>query len=127
MADEKKTILVVDDEPDVREYITAMLEDNGYLVKTANDGQQALDAMAQGLPDLITLDVSMPEKSGVRLYRDMKESDERKHVPIIMITGVDSTFEKFISSRKQVSAPDGYIQKPIDQTKLLELVKKLTS
>jgi CheY-like chemotaxis protein len=127
MADEKKKILVVDDEPDIRDYITAILEDNGYLVTTANDGQQALDEIAKGLPDLITLDVSMPEKSGVRFYRDMKENDERKHVPIIMITGVDSSFEKFISSRKQVPAPDGFINKPIDQAKLLELVKKLTS
>jgi CheY-like chemotaxis protein len=127
MTDQKKTILVVDDETDIRDYISTVLEDNGFDTLVAADGQQALESIKKGKPDLITLDVSMPERSGVRFYRDVKESEEYKKIPVVIISGVDASFEKFISSRHQVPPPDGYIRKPIDQAELVDLVRKLTS
>ncbi|MCP4601945.1 MAG: response regulator [Proteobacteria bacterium] len=127
MTDEKKTILVIDDEPDTLVYISSLLEDNGYDVVTAKDGVDALDKVKQGPPDLITLDITMPEKSGVRFYRDMKESDEWKNIPIIIVTGISKDFEKFISSRRQVPPPEGYVSKPIDQDEILKLAKSLTA
>ncbi len=125
MADAKKTVLVVDDEPDVLEYLSTLLQDNGYQTVTAKDGADALNKVKAGAPDLITLDITMPEKSGVRFYRDMKESEQYKNIPIIIVTGVTGDFEKFISTRSQVPAPDGYLAKPIDRDTILELVKKL--
>jgi CheY-like chemotaxis protein len=125
MADAKKTVLVVDDEPDVLEYLSTLLQDNGYQTVTAKDGADALNKVKAGAPDLITLDITMPEKSGVRFYRDMKESEQYKKIPIVIVTGVTGDFEKFISTRSQVPAPDGYLSKPIDRDKFLELVKKL--
>ncbi len=127
MTDVKKTVLIVDDEPDTRDFLTALLEDNGFATVTAADGVQALTAVQASRPDLISLDITMPEKSGVRFYRDMKESDEFKDIPIIMVTGVSDDFEKFISSRRQVPPPEGYVSKPIDKEKLLELARQLTS
>ena len=94
---------------------------------SAKDGSEALDKIKEGLPDLITLDITMPEKSGVRFYRDMKENDAWKDVPVIIITGISKDFEKFISTRSQVPPPDGYLSKPIDREDLLKLVEKLTS
>jgi CheY-like chemotaxis protein len=125
MADAKKLVLVVDDEPDVRTFITAVLEDHGYRTVTAADGVQALERVAAEQPALITLDVSMPEKSGVRCYRDLRENDATKSIPIVLITGVSDEFQKFISTRKQVPPPDGYLSKPITADGLLATVRKL--
>ena len=124
MADRKK-ILVVDDEPDIVTYLTTLLEDNGYATRSAKDGQEALASIEEALPDLVTLDITMPEKSGVRFYRDLKENEARRHVPVIMVTGVMAEFEGFISSRRQVPPPEGYLSKPIDPHELLTRVRDL--
>lgn len=123
MAD--KTILIIDDEPDTRTYFSTLLEDNGYNTITADNGEEGLAKVRGTRPDLITLDVTMPEMSGVKFYRKMREDAGLKDVPIIIITGVSEDFQTFISSRKQVPPPDGYLAKPIDQNELLNLVKKL--
>lgn len=125
MANVKKTVLVIDDEPDTCVYISSLLEDNGFATVIAKDGDDALRKVKESLPDLITLDITMPERSGVRFYRDMKENTQFKHIPIIMVTGIAKDFEKFISSRKKVPPPEGYVTKPIDQAKFLELAKGL--
>ena len=125
MSTGSKTILVVDDEPDTRVFLTTLLEDNGFLTRTANDGDQALAAIKESVPDLISLDVTMPEKSGVRFYREMRESPEWKDIPIIIVTGVSGEFERFISTRKAVPPPDGYMPKPIDKARYLEIVRGL--
>ena len=123
----KKRILVIDDEPDVRTFFTTLLEDSGYETDTAEDGQDALGKVEAQRPDLITLDVTMPEKSGVRFYRDMRENEGYKDIPIIIITGISEDFKKFISTRSQVPPPDGYLAKPIDEQEFLETVAKLLS
>ena len=75
MESEKKVVLIVDDEPDFRVYLSTFLEDNGFLTVTAKDGDEALAKVQRNRPDLITLDITMPEKSGVRFYREMKDGD----------------------------------------------------
>ena len=126
MTEAKKTVLVVDDEPDTRVFLTTLLEDNGYTTVEAADGVEALDAVKKSRPGVVSLDITMPEKSGVKFYREMRESDEWKDIPIIIVTGVSGDFEKFISTRKQVPPPEGYLSKPIDKQKLLDLVRELT-
>ena len=125
MAEDKKTILVVDDEPDVVTFISTVLTDHGYDTITAKDGVEALDRVKQRRPDLISLDITMPEKSGVKFYREMRESDEYKDIPIVIVTGLSDDFQKFISTRKQVPPPDGYLSKPIGADDVLGAVKKL--
>lgn len=123
----KKKILIVDDEQDILTYLSTLLEDNGYNTVLAKNGEEALKQMEAALPDLITLDISMPGKSGVKFYRDMKADDRWKHIPIIIITGVSEDFKKFISSRQQVPPPEGYLSKPIEKEEILALVKKFTA
>jgi CheY-like chemotaxis protein len=125
MADERKTVLVVDDEPDTREYLTTVLEDNGYATLSAKDGNEAVSYLEQNPPDLVTLDITMPEKSGVSVYRKLRSDDDLKHVPVIIITGISDDFEKFISTRRQVPPPDGYLHKPVEHAQLLHMVKTL--
>ncbi len=127
MSIDKKTILTVDDEPDFRMYLSTFFEDNGFSTIVAEDGVQALATVKENRPDLITLDITMPEKSGVKFYREMKESDEFSSIPIIIITGIAKDFQKFISSRKQVPPPEGYFAKPPELDELLEAVNKLIS
>ena len=125
MADDAKTILVVDDDPDAREFLSTVLQDNGFAVTTANDGTEAIAMIEQSPPDLVALDITMPEKSGVAVYRRLKEDDQLKAVPVIVVTGISDDFKKFISSRRQVPPPEGYISKPVDHEQFLKMVKGL--
>jgi CheY-like chemotaxis protein len=127
MAEGSKKILVVDDEPDTRTFLTTVLEDNGYRTEQVADGEQAIEAIEKDPPDLITLDISMPEKSGVSVYRRVKESGSYKDIPVIIITGISNDFKRFISTRRQVPPPDGYISKPVDHEEFLRLVGELLS
>ncbi len=127
MASHKKKVLIIDDEPDTCTYFSSLLEDNDYEIEIAYDGEEGFAKLRAALPDLITLDISMPEKSGVKFYREIKENDRWKDIPVIIITGVSDDFRKFISSRRQVPPPEGYISKPIDPEEFLKLVDELTS
>ncbi len=125
MADDMKTVLVVDDEPDARDFLGTVLEDNGYATVMARDGVEAISILEAGAPDLVTLDITMPEKSGVAVYRRLKEDDQLKSIPVIIVTGVSGEFEKFISTRRQVPPPEGYISKPVDHEQFLKMVAEL--
>lgn len=125
MADGSKTILVVEDSPDEREFLVSVLTDAGYEVVQAVDGTEAVARIESQAPDLVTLDITMPEKSGVAVYRRLKEDDALKGIPVIIVTGISEDFKKFISTRKQVPPPEGYVTKPVDHEELLGLVAKL--
>jgi len=125
MAEDVKTIMVVDDDPDAREFLVTVLTDNGFATVTARDGLEAISLLEQQTPDLVTLDITMPEKSGVAVYRKLREDDRFKGVPVIIITGVSDDFKKFISSRRQVPPPDGYISKPVDHEQFVSMVQGL--
>ncbi|MCG8614954.1 MAG: response regulator [Desulfobacterales bacterium] len=84
-ASEKK-VLVVDDEPDVRNFLTTCIQDAGFSVDSAVDGQEALEKIQAEVPDLMTLDMVMPRKSGIELIRTLRQSDEWATLPIIVIT-----------------------------------------
>jgi CheY-like chemotaxis protein len=125
MADDVKTVLVVDDEPDAREFLTTVLEDNGYVATAARDGTEAISMLEDKAPDLVTLDITMPEKSGVAVYRRLREDEQFAAIPVIIITGVSDDFKQFISSRRKVPPPDGYISKPVDHAQFIDMVKGL--
>ena len=125
MADDAKTVLVVDDDPDAREFLSTVLQDNGFAVITANDGTEAIEVIEQSPPDLITLDITMPEKSGVAVYRRLKEDEQFKAIPVIVVTGISDDFKKFISNRRQVPPPEGYINKPVDHEQFLKMATDL--
>ncbi len=125
MVDESKTVLVVDDDPDAREFLTTVLNDNGIATATAKDGAEAIAMIEQDAPALVALDITMPEKSGVAVYRRLKEDEMLKAIPVIIITGVSDDFKRFISTRRQVPPPEGYISKPVDHDEFLTMVKEL--
>jgi CheY-like chemotaxis protein len=131
---QSKRILIVDDEPDVVSYLSTLLKEAGYAIVTAANGQEGLDLARRERPDLVSLDITMPEKSGVRFYREMREDEQLTGVPIVIVTGVanpwagpdgSGSFEKFISSRKQVAPPDAFFEKPIDPDEYLKKIGEL--
>lgn len=125
MQEAGKMILVVDDDPDARTFLTTVLQDNGYRTCEAADGEEALAVMKEHPPDLIALDITMPVKSGVAVYRALKQSEDLMQIPVIIVTGISDDFRRFISTRSQVPPPEGYISKPIDHEQLVSMVEGL--
>ncbi len=124
-ADPRKKVLIVDDETDVVTYLSAFFEDQGFTVITAANGKEAFAQAVSQRPDLITLDITMPEESGVRAYRDLQENQVTSGIPVIIVTGISTDFKHFIASRKQVKPPAAYFEKPINREELLNKVKEL--
>ncbi len=126
-----KKILVVDDEPDVCAYLARLFQDNGFETTSASDGAQALEMVRRERPDLVTLDLSMPNKSGVGFYREIRSAPEYKGLPVVFVTAVagpggdSGVAERFYGSRRQVPPPDGFVAKPVDPEEMLQLVRKL--
>jgi len=124
---EKKKILIVDDEPDVLTYLTALFQDNGYETLTADDGIKGFDLAKSDNPDLITLDITMPDQSGVRTYRYYKESNELKDIPVIIVTAIGDSMLSFLKKLAGFPEPEGFMTKPIDEDALLRMVSDLLS
>lgn len=122
---EARTILIVEDEPDVAAYLQAFFEDNGFNAVVAADGKEGFEKAKAGHPDLITLDITMPEESGVRMLRDLQAGEATADIPVVIITGVAHAFKRFIETRKQVRPPAGYFEKPIDRQELLAKVNEI--
>lgn len=124
-----KKILIIDDEPDVLTFLGTLLRKNGYDVVEAADGVEGMKKVLEENPDLVCLDLLMPEKTGIKMYHEMRKDDSLKSVPVIMVTGFMTPkvgrmdFKKFIHERS-IPAPEGYIEKPIDKDRFLAAVKE---
>ncbi len=112
-----KKILVIDDDPVIVKYLTSIFTDNGYETCTASDGVQALEITKKEKPDLITLDLEMPEEWGTRYYRKLSKDKALKAIPVIVISGMQSRH----LSIKDAAA---YLSKPFDPDKLMAVVRK---
>ena len=121
---EKKRILVVDDEADQRTWLTTLLQDNGYETVEAEDGEAGLAQAGNGV-DLITLDISMDNESGLGMFRKLQGAPETASIPVVMITGVAREFKQFVERARQVRNPDAYFEKPVDRQALLRKIEEL--
>ena len=112
-----RKILVVDDEEDVRMFLTTVFEDAGAEVVTATDGDEAIVMAAEHKPDLISLDLSMPGKDGVEAFVELRKNPETEEIPVCVVTG-HPEFRQVIYDRP-VTPPEGYLGKPVDEDKLV--------
>jgi CheY-like chemotaxis protein len=124
-----KKIMVIDDEPDVVTFLTTLLEESGYDTASAGDGVAGLEKIREDPPDLICLDLLMPEKTGIILYREIRKDDRLKDIPVIMITGFAAPefplidFKRFITKRS-IPPPEVFMEKPIDRQALLNAIRE---
>ena len=133
-----KRVLVIDDNQNTVKYLSVVLSEHGYEVSSACDGEQGLEMIRQSKPDLITLDVMMPKKSGLTLFKIIKKDEQLKDIPILMLTGVagileeeeahkDDTFEHPYDSLREalktairkmrqdgLVKPEMFVDKPVD-------------
>lgn len=113
-------ILIVDDEPASVRYLSMVLKDEGYKVRIALNGQAALDTLTTKLPDLILLDITMPDMSGFKVCQHLKASKQYKEIPVIFLSGLEKTVDKIKGF--QVGGID-YITKPFAPEEVLARVK----
>ena len=127
----RKKILVLDDEANVSTYLETLFQDNGYDTVSAADGSEGMEKLRSEKPDLVTLDISMPEKSGVRFYRELRDDPELGGTLVVVVSAVTGyggrpeDFQKFMSTRKHLAPPNGFVPKPIDRDELLKVIKDL--
>jgi len=122
-------ILVVDDDPDMREAVQMILESADYTVVTAEDGEECLSKLKEELPDLLILDLLMPRMDGFEVCKALKDPRLAKyaHIPIIILSSVQEgvsqrRYELETGVRLDV---DDYVEKPIEGSVLLERVGKI--
>jgi DNA-binding response OmpR family regulator len=112
-----KKILIVDDDPAVVQFLEDIFQDNGYATVSAFNGAQGLEKVAAEKPDLITLDMDMPEKGGTLFYSGLRKLENLKDTPVIVISGV--------GPRPPVIKKDiPTLQKPVAPAELLALVEQ---
>jgi CheY-like chemotaxis protein len=127
----RKKVLIVDDELNVRIYVSTLFETSGYTPIATRNGKEGLQKAKALSPDLIILDVMMPEVGGVTMYRELKIDPQLKDIPVIMLTGVGKkSFSHYlkmlnIQVKDPMPEPEAYMEKPLDHEKLLELAEQL--
>lgn len=136
-----KKILVVDDEPDSVDFLSSILEENGYDYISAYDGVEGLELARKEKPDLILLDLIMPEKSGIKMFQELKGEPELRKIPVVVVSGVSEVtgvdFKNFIfkqplkDDRKvgttgdtKFTGPDAFVEKPIKPDELIEVIEE---
>jgi DNA-binding response OmpR family regulator len=116
-----KTILVIEDEPELLGYLRSVLEEQGYVCIAVSDGAEGMAAAKTRRPDLICLDVCLPEKSGVALFRDLVADPETRRIPMLLVTGITRDYERLLPGRGTV-APVEIVAKPIERDEFLAKV-----
>ncbi|MFH1844149.1 MAG: response regulator [bacterium] len=123
-------VLVVDDEPDIREFLASVLEDAGMEVETAEDGNVALERIKARTPDLVSLDLVMPGKSGIRLLHELRKNNEWSRIPVVIVTGHarDTDIKKDLDAvlaESTMSGPSSFLEKPVTPQGYLENICRL--
>lgn len=117
-----QTVLVVDDDPSVRSVLKQMLEKQGLIVRTAPDGAHALDMVRSEAPDLVLLDIMMPNLTGLDVCRQLKGALETRLIPVVLVTGLDDRADRLAGIE---AGADDFLSKPFDRAELIARVQSL--
>ncbi len=125
-----KKILIIDDEPDVVAYLKVLLESNGYKSYSARDIKTALQLVKEINPDLICLDIVMPNETGISFYMKLQQEKKFRKIPVIIISGIIESekfdFHSYVKD-SSIPAPKCYMEKPLDIKKFIQNIKRLTN
>ena len=123
-----KKILAIDDEVDTLTFYSEVLEDYNFIPITAENGAEGLKKAREEKPDLILLDIMMPQKSGMKTYKELKKDPELKDIPVIIITGISMAVDfKSLLSRAATGkiSPDSHLGKPVTADDLIKEIRKV--
>lgn len=118
-----KRIMIVEDDPDMADIIKLVMEDAGYETTSIYSGRECLHRIKEVKPDLVLLDIMMPEMDGWEVHRRLKEDEETKDIPIIAVTAKTQSIDKMIGLH--VVGVSDYITKPFGRKELVDSVKKV--
>ena len=116
---------------DARDFVSAVLEDNGYSAMSASNGDEAMEVIRQNKPDAVIMDILMPKQSGIKLYRELKLSENYKDIPVIIYSGIPRRTllraQAALSETQGESVPDpeAYLEKPVTPRRLADTIKKV--
>ena len=116
-------VLVVDDDEEIRTFLTTLMTDEGAAALQAADGDEALATAIRAKPDLITLDLSMPGRDGIETFCDLRQNPATELIPVCIITG-HPEFRKVIYDRP-VTPPEGFIEKPCDPDHVVKTIRRI--
>jgi two-component system, OmpR family, response regulator VicR len=123
MAEMNKKVVYIEDESEMIDLVRLILSRKGYDVIGANSGREGLDTIRQKLPDLVLLDLMMPDMDGWDVYQQMKSVEATRDIPVIVITAKAQSIDKVLGLH--IAKVDDYISKPFSPQELVESVEKV--
>lgn len=124
----RKTILIIDDDPDVRMFVSGLMKSSGYRALSAENRISALEKASRQQPDCIILNCMMDGEDGMVLYKTLKTHDELKQIPVVMVSPVSEGIisQHWILRQAAVAGPDGFVQSLPEAGKIVEIIGSLT-
>jgi DNA-binding response OmpR family regulator len=123
MAEEKRTVVCIEDEPEMIDLVKLILGRKGFELVGAVGGREGLETVRKLKPDLVLLDLMMPDMDGWEVYQQMKADDELKNIPVIVVTAKAQSIDKVLGLH--IAKVDDYVTKPFGPQELLQSVNKV--
>nr|HID14506.1 response regulator transcription factor [Anaerolineae bacterium] len=123
MAEEKKVVVCIEDEPEMIDLVKLILGRKGFDLVGAVGGREGLETVRRLKPDLVLLDLMMPDMDGWEVYQQMKADDELKGIPVIVVTAKAQSIDKVLGLH--IAKVDDYVTKPFGPQELLQSVNKV--
>ena len=120
-----KKIVIIDDEKDMRTYLRTLFRKAGYETEEAENGEEGFSKVKELKPDLVTLDLLMPKKTGVKCFHSLAREESTKDIPIIVLTGLPEHRELFKEDFGGTIKPAAIVEKPIDPDGFLKKVQEI--
>ncbi len=118
----KKSVVIIEDEPFIIEALTFLLENEGLVVRSITDGANAIDFIIKSKPNLVILDIMLPNVSGMKILEDIRSMDEISNLPVLMLTAKGQKKDRRAAEEAGVSK---FMTKPFDNQELIENVKAM--
>ena len=118
----KKSVVIIEDEPFIIEALTFLLENESLVVRSISDGANAIDFIIKSKPNLVILDIMLPNVSGMKILEDIRSMDEISNLPVLMLTAKGQKKDRRAAEEAGVSK---FMTKPFDNQELIENVKAM--
>ena len=125
MENDNKKIVYVEDEPEMIDLVRLILSRKGYQVIGAVGGKEGLDVISEQVPDLVLLDLMMPDIDGWDVYQKIRAQNDTKHIPVIVITAKSQNIDRVLGLH--IAKVNDYLAKPFSPQELVESVEKVLS